>query len=131
MTSLDTTADRFERGLAVLDEISGPGGRAVVDRLADIAPDLGRYVVEFGYGDIYSRPGLTIQQRQLVTIAALAALGTAAPQLRFHIDAARNVGVTQTEIAEALIQIAAYAGFPASINGVAALREVLDQRAAE
>jgi len=120
--------NRFERGLCRLREIDGSAGEAVVESLRDIAPDLGRYIIEFGFGDIYSRPGLTLPQRELVTIAALAALGNARPQLKVHIHAACNVGLSREEIVEALIQVAVYAGFPAALNAVFAAEEVFAER---
>ncbi|WP_067717322.1 carboxymuconolactone decarboxylase family protein [Nocardia yamanashiensis] len=124
----ETAAARFERGLTVLDRVGGPNGRAVVESLADIAPDLGRYVVEFGYGDIYSRPGLTLPQRQAVNVAALTALGFAAPQLRWHIDGALNVGLTPAEIVEIIVHTAIYAGFPAALNGLTVARAAFADR---
>ncbi|WP_406297127.1 carboxymuconolactone decarboxylase family protein [Embleya sp. NBC_00888] len=123
----DPTSDtRYERGLAVLRQVAGTDRPAVLDSLADIAPDLARYTVEFGYGDIYSRPGLTLRQRQLANIAALAALGRAEPQLRFHLAGALNVGCTRREIVETLIHVCLYAGFPAALNGLGAAREVFE-----
>ncbi|WP_433576903.1 carboxymuconolactone decarboxylase family protein [Nocardia brasiliensis] len=120
--------DRFERGLALLKEIGGPEGPAVLESLGDIAPDLGRITVEFGYGDILSRPGLTLRERELTTVGALAALGHAAPQLRWHINGALNVGCTRTEIVEVLIHASVYAGFPAALNGLTAAKEVFAAR---
>jgi 4-carboxymuconolactone decarboxylase len=115
---------RFEQGLDTLRQVSGPAGAAVVDGLADIAPDLGRMTVEFGYGDVYAGPGLTLRQRQIINVAALTALGTASPQLKFHIGAALHVGVTRRQIVETILHMTVYAGFPAAINGIAAAREV-------
>ncbi|WP_330181995.1 carboxymuconolactone decarboxylase family protein [Nocardia sp. NBC_01503] len=123
-----TSETRYERGLAVLDQVGGPSGRAVVNSLADIAPDLGRYVVEFGYGDIYGRPGLTLRQRQIITIASLTALGHAAPQLRWHIDGGLNVGLTPAEVVETIIQVGVYAGFPAALNGLTVARAAFADR---
>lgn len=119
---------RFERGKARLAEIDGEAGQAVIASLGDIAPDLGRYIIEFGFGDIYSRPGLDLRTRELATVAALVALGTARPQLEVHLQGALNVGATQEEIVEIISQMALYAGFPAALNGVAALRAVLENR---
>lgn len=116
--------DRYARGQRALAEIDGAAGQAVVDSLADIAPDFARYLFEFPFGDIYSRPGLDLRSREIATIAALAALGNAAPQLKVHIRAGLNVGLTQTEIVEILMQMAVYAGFPAALNGLFAAREV-------
>ena len=92
--------------------------------LADIAPDFARYLIEFPFGDIYSRPGLDLRSREIAVVAALTALGNATPQLKVHLQAALNVGVTREEIVEVLMQMAVYAGFPAALNGLAAAREV-------
>ncbi|SDD86131.1 carboxymuconolactone decarboxylase family protein [Glycomyces harbinensis] len=115
---MEQHGERYERGLKALQHISGDTEPSVLTSLAGIAPDLGRYIAEFGYGDLYTRPGLEPRDRQLVTLGALAALGNAAPQLRFHINGALNAGCTRAEVVEALIQIAAYAGFPAAINAL-------------
>jgi len=116
--------DRFARGLARLREIDGEAGEKVLKALADIAPDLGRYVIEYPFGDVYGRPGLSTRDRQIATVAALTALGNAAPQLRVHIQAGLNVGLTREEIVEIMIQMSVYAGFPAALNGVFAAQEV-------
>jgi 4-carboxymuconolactone decarboxylase len=120
--------DRYARGLAALRRISGERGTEVIESLRDIAPDLGRYIVEFAFGDVYSRPGLDAQERQLVTIGALAAQGDTKPQLKFHLDAALRVGVGPVEIMEALFQIVPFTGFPRALNAVTVAREVFAER---
>jgi len=96
----------------------------VIAALADIAPDFARYIIEFPFGDIYSRPGLDLRAREIATIAALTALGNAAPQLKVHIQAGLNVGLSRQEIVETIMQMAVYAGFPAALNGLFAAKEV-------
>lgn len=118
---------RFEKGLDMLAKIDGTSGKAVVESLKDIAPDFGRYLVEFPFGDIYSRPGLDIKSREIATVAALTAMGTAQPQLKVHITAALNVGCKKEEILETIMQMAVYAGFPAALNGLFAAKEVFNQ----
>lgn len=115
---------RYERGLARLQQIDGEGGVKVVESLAGIAPDFARLLIEFPFGDIYSRPGLDLRSREIAVVAALTAMGNAAPQLKVHIQGALNVGVTRTEVVETIMQMAVYAGFPAALNGLAAAREV-------
>lgn len=115
---------RFERGWAKLKEIDGAQGERVIDSLRDIAPDFARLLIEFGFGDVYSRPGLDLKSREIAVIAALTALGNVAPQLKVHIHGALNVGCTRQEIIETMIQMALYAGFPAALNGLFAAREV-------
>ncbi|KPI05675.1 Carboxymuconolactone decarboxylase [Actinobacteria bacterium OV450] len=119
---------RYERGLAVLHETSGDRGAAVIESLRDIAPDLGRYVVEFAYGDVYARPGLDLRERELSTVAALTAQGDTAPQLNFHIDAALHVGVRPEEVVEALIHLVPFMGFPRALNAVGVARTVFADR---
>ena len=121
--------DRYERGQRALAEIDGEAGQAVIDSLADIAPDLARSVIEFAFGDVYSRPGLDLRAREIATIAALTAMGNARPQLKVHINAGINVGLSQQEVVETIMQMVVYAGFPAALNGIAAAREVFAERA--
>lgn len=122
--------DRYATGLARLREIDGEAGERVVASLADIAPDFARYLIEFPFGDIYSRPGLDLRSREIAVVAALTALGNAAPQLKVHIRGALNVGVSRDEIVETIMQMAVYAGFPAALNGLFAAREVFGEDAA-
>lgn len=119
--------NRYERGLAKLREIDGEAGERVLQSLEDIAPEFARYLIEFPFGDVYSRPGLDLKSREIAVVAALTAMGNAAPQLKVHIQGALNVGVTRTEVVEIIMQMAVYAGFPAALNGLAAAREVFAQ----
>lgn len=122
------TNDRYARGARALAEIDGHAGQRVIDSLADIAPDFARYLIEFPFGDIYTRPGLDLRAREIATIAALTALGTATAQLKVHIGAGLNVGLSREEIVETIIQMAVYAGFPAALNGLFAAKEVFAER---
>lgn len=119
---------RYLRGWVKLKEVDGEAGEAVLASLADIAPDFARLLIEFPFGDIYSRPGLDLKSRELAVVAALTALGNAAPQLKVHIGGALNVGCTRQEVVEVIIQMAVYAGFPAALNGLFAAREVFAQQ---
>lgn len=116
--------ERYEKGWKKFEEIHGPVAKATVASLKDICPDLGRFVTEFAFGDIYSRPGLDLKTRQLLTIASLTTLGSAPLQLKSHIKGALNVGCTKQEIVETILQMGVYAGFPAAMNGMYAAKEV-------
>lgn len=118
----------YERGRQRLEQVDAAATASVMESLSTICPDFGRFIIEFGYGEIHSRPGLSLQQRELATIAALTAMGTAEPQLKIHIGAALNVGVSTTEILETIIQMTVYAGFPAALNGLAAAKTVFAER---
>ena len=119
---------RYLRGLEKLREIDGEAGQRVIDALAPIAPDFARYLIEFPFGDIYSRPKLDIKSREIATVAALTALGNATPQLKVHVNAALNVGCSRDEIVELMMQMAVYAGFPAALNGLFTAQEGFQER---
>lgn len=120
--------ERFDRGWEKLKELDAEAGDRLIEDLKEIAPDLARYVIEFPYGDVISRPGLDLKSREIATIAALTALGNAAPQLKAHIGQALNAGCSREEIIEIIIQMAVYAGFPAALNGIAAAKEAFEER---
>ena len=121
---------RFETGLELLNKIDGEAGQNVIDILQDICPDLAKYTIEYPFGDIYAREGLDLKSREIATVAALTALGYCAPQLKVHLNAALNVGCTEEEIKEVIIQMSVYAGFPAALNGMLSFKEVLAERKA-
>ena len=120
---------RYMRGWEKLREIDGQAGERVLESLADIAPDFAKYLVEFPFGDIYCRPQLDLKSREMGVVAALTALGNAAPQLKVHIHGALNVGCTRQEVIEIIMQMAVYAGFPAALNGLFVAKEVFTERA--
>ena len=126
---MDST-DREERGAQLLRQMLGPE-QAERTRQAwrTINPDFEAYVVEFLAGEIWSRPELDLRTRSLVTIAALAALGRPLG-LELNIRMAINNGATRQEIAETLLHIAPYAGFPACWEGLALANKVFQERAA-
>jgi 4-carboxymuconolactone decarboxylase len=120
---LGESSERFERGLATQRSLDPTISEEVLEMLADVAPDFGRLTIEFPFGDIYSRPGLDLKQRQIVTMSVLAALGQER-QLKVHIRFARQVGLTDDEIVEILMQISVYAGWGRALDGLRAAKEV-------
>lgn len=119
--------DRYKRGLEKLKEVDGEDGLGVIKRLREISPDAERILVEFAFGDIYSRKGLDLKSREIATVAALTALGNATPQLKVHIHAALNVGCSRREVLETIIQMAVYAGFPTMLRALATANEVFQE----
>ena len=120
---------RHDDGMASLRAIDGELGVRVIESLKDVAPDLGRFIIEFGFGEVYARPQLDLLSREMVTVAALAAMGSATPQLKVHMHGLLNVGGTREQLVEIVTHIAAYAGFPRAINAALAAKEVLSDRA--
>ncbi|RFU38056.1 carboxymuconolactone decarboxylase family protein [Actinomadura logoneensis] len=121
-------SERFEHGMKVLTEVDGEGGQRVVESLADVSPELGHQIVAWAFGDMYARPELPPRDRQLVTLGVLTALGGCELELDVHINAALNVGLTATEISEALLHSAVYAGIPRALNATLVAKRVFAER---
>ncbi|MDD3224106.1 MAG: carboxymuconolactone decarboxylase family protein [Clostridium sp.] len=120
--------NRFERGYKKMLEIDGESGKKVESSLSNISPELVKYMIEYSFGDIYSRDILDLKSKEIGVVAALTALGNANPQLKVHINGALNVGCTINDIKEVILQMTAYSGFPTAINAMNALKEVLKER---
>ena len=82
--------------------------------------------MRFAFGEVIGGPALGLREREIATVAMLAAMGNAAPQLRVHLKAAMRVGCTREEIIEVILQVVVYAGFPAGLNALFAAQEVFD-----
>lgn len=119
---------RFEMGMEQLQKIDGAGGEAVIRSLEDISPDLGKYIVEFAFGDIYTRKELTLQEREIVTITSLLTAGGCEPQLEVHINGALNVGVTPKKVVETFLQCIPYTGFPKVLNAIFVAKRIFGER---
>jgi alkylhydroperoxidase/carboxymuconolactone decarboxylase family protein YurZ len=103
MNNRSNEESRLDRGYRKLLEIDGNAGEEVKDSLNDFAPDLVRYMLEYSFGDIYSREGLDVRLKEIAVVAALTAIGNAMPQLKVHINAALNVGCTINDLKEVIL----------------------------
>lgn len=119
---------RRNLGLQVLSRIDGDAGQSVIESLSTSNPALGHHITAFAFGDIYDRPGLDARSRQLVTIGVLTALGGCEPQLKVHVGAALNVGISEEEIQEAILHASVYCGFPRALNATFAAQEAIESR---
>ena len=123
------TPGLYERGLAVRRQVLG---NAHVDAsLQNATPfnsDFQDFTTEVAWGEIWSRPGLDRKTRSMLTIAMLAALGCE-EELRLHIGATRNTGVSADEVKEVLLQVGVYAGVPAANTAFRIARAVLEEKA--
>ncbi|MFC7064153.1 carboxymuconolactone decarboxylase family protein [Halobacillus seohaensis] len=125
--------DRYQQGLDKLMEYTLTSDDnisthlKISDELEDIAPDIGKYIIEFAYGDIYSREGLTNQQRALVTISSLVTQGTE-PQLELHINTGLTAGLSPKEIVESITHLIPYTGFPSVLNALTVAKKVFSMR---
>jgi 4-carboxymuconolactone decarboxylase len=120
-------SERYQRGEKALKAI-GPYGASLLSSLKDIAPDFADYIVEYGFGELLSRPELDLRTRELSTIASLVALGYAPRQLKVHVHGALNVGAEESEVVEVIMQTCLYAGIPAALDGLAIAKEVFTER---
>jgi 4-carboxymuconolactone decarboxylase len=120
-------SERFKQGWEKLKEVDGQAGEKVINSLKNIAPEFADLLIEFPFGDIYTREALDLRSREIATIAALTAMGNAKPQLKVHIHAGLNVGLNKQEIVEVIMQMAVYSGFPSALNGLFAAQEVFEE----
>ncbi|RLQ95412.1 carboxymuconolactone decarboxylase family protein [Falsibacillus albus] len=125
--------DRYQKGLNKLMEYTTEGNEKVsthlkiVDDLKDLAPDVGNFIIEFAYGEIYTRPVLDNQQRALIVISSLATQGTE-PQLELHINTGLTSGLSPNMIVESIIQLIPYTGFPRVLNALRVAKKVFAER---
>ncbi len=122
--------DRFTKGLETMKQYVTPEALAQMveaDALADIAPDLRKMIVEFAYGEIYSREGLDAKKRALVVITAVVTQG-AAPQTKTHITRGLHAGLEPQEIVEALLQLVPYIGFPRVQNALVIAQQIFREQ---
>ena len=116
--------ERKQRGAELINQMLGEDeAKAIRSTWREISPDFENYVIEFLAGEIWSRPHLDLRTRSLVTISALAALGRSLA-LDLNIRIAKNNGATREDVTETLLQIAPYAGFPATWEALAKVEQV-------
>lgn len=117
---------RFHIGMENLKKIDGKSGETIIQSLETISPDLGKYIVEFAFGDIYERNGLSLQDREIITLASLLTAGGCEPQLEVHIHGALNVGIAPEKIIEIFLQCIPYTGFPKVLNAVSVAKKIFE-----
>jgi len=120
--------ERFEMGTEMLNKVDGHAGENVIASLKEIAPDLGKFIIEFAFGDIYSRPSLTLQEREMITIVSLLTAGGCETQLEVHINGSLNVGIPPEKIIETFLQCVPYTGFPKVLNAVNVAKKIFSTR---
>lgn len=125
--------ERYEKGIRKIQEFTlkhtadNPAGEMEIgESFKDLAPDLSNYVVEFAFGDIYSRPGLDNKQKVLTTISALVAQGT--PQIQLHLNSGLTVGLTPEELVGCIVHLIPYVGFPRVLNALKVAEQVFEER---
>ena len=117
--------DRYERGRERFLEVHDEKALAAVEGLGD----LGRTIVEVAYGDVYTRPGLALRDREIAAVAALVATGRSS-QIPQHLRASLKAGLSAEELREIILQTATIAGFPPAMNAMSTLKSVLKEAGA-
>jgi 4-carboxymuconolactone decarboxylase len=116
---------RYEAGLRVRREVLGDEYvERALTQATTLDADFQRFITEVAWGALWERPALDRRTRSLVTIAILAALGRT-EELALHLRATHNTGAPASEVAEALLHVAVYAGIPAANAAFAAARAEL------
>ncbi|MEM1144638.1 MAG: carboxymuconolactone decarboxylase family protein [Pseudomonadota bacterium] len=117
----------LEKGREVVAKLAPRMEKVLAERYDELLPGMSETLVEFGYGRMFSRPGLDIKSRYIATIACLATLGgQTREELKYNVMAALRVGLTKEEIAEAIFQCTIHGGATAAINGLDAAKEAFE-----
>lgn len=117
--------DRYRRGVEIARQLSPDSlEKFCAGQVAELAPDFARMVIEFTFGDLYAREELDLRTRETVAIAALASLGHL-QQLRQHVAAGLQAGLSRKTIVEILMQSAIYGGFPNALNALSDCHDLL------
>ena len=123
MSSSIDAATRLERGRRMFERSIGGSAQAFIDGIAAVAPDFGPLILEWEFADVYSRDAIDLKTREIVILAACAALGaTGADAVKLHVKAALRAGVTREQIAEILMQVGFAAGLPAALWALGAVK---------
>jgi 4-carboxymuconolactone decarboxylase len=120
MVDEERNDERYRRGRERFLEIHDEKALRTVEGLGD----LGRHIVEFVYGEMYTKPTLSDRDRELGAVVALTSLGRSS-QLPQHLRASLKAGLTADELREAIMLTATIAGFPPAMNAMATLKSVL------
>jgi 3-oxoadipate enol-lactonase/4-carboxymuconolactone decarboxylase len=116
--------DYFAAGMNVREQVLGEAhvARATAN-ITELDRDFQAFITRTAWGSVWTRPGLDRRTRSLLTIAMMASLGHE-EELKLHLRASKNTGATPADIAEALMQVAVYAGVPAANSAFRAAKEI-------
>jgi 4-carboxymuconolactone decarboxylase len=126
--STTTHEDRYEKGLAVQKSAFG----AAIDKMREDAPDdlkhIQKYLSDNCFGDYYTRTGLDMKMRELVTFAILISLGGVDPQVKGHVQGNLNVGNDRQTLINVTTQLLPYIGYPRTLNAITCINEVTTKK---
>lgn len=118
--------NRHDLGKKRLTDILGDKAEEVINTFESISPDFAKYVVDFGYGDLYAREGMSDKLREFAAVSCLIGQGNTGLPLKSHLKGMLNVGWTKEQIVELLIFLVGYKGFPSSVDAILQLKDLVD-----
>lgn len=125
-----TEATRFEDGFQVQSDIFGAEHIAALHKNSPAnQKHIANYLSEFCFGDTYTRSGLDLQMRELITLCAISTIGGAEPQVKAHVQANLNVGNDKELLLDAVTQCLPYIGFPRTLNAIACINQIIPDNA--
>lgn len=110
--------DKNEKGKSRIKEIIGPASDQIIAQLCAISKDFANYIIEYGYADFYTRPGINDKIRELAAVACMIGQGMGGIPLKAHLRGMLNVGYTKNEVLEVLIFLIPYIGFPTIVEAM-------------
>lgn len=119
-------SDALPRALDILERLEAGAPGKVMANLDAFHSDAAELILGYSFADIVGRDGIDLKTREMLTVAMLAAMGTAQGQLEFHVRAAMNAGVSREEIIEIVLQVSVYAGVPACMNAITAAKKAFE-----
>lgn len=125
---MNRTVDPLPLALEILERLESGASKKVAANLDAFSPDVAELVLGYSFTDIIARDEIDLKTREMLTVAMLAAMGTAQGQLEFHMRAALNVGVTREEIVEIVLQVSVYAGVPACMNAITVAKNAFQSK---
>lgn len=119
--------NKRELGKQRIKQIIGDKSEGLLKMFEEISPDFANYIVDFGYGELYTRQGFSDKNRELAAVACLIGQGNTGLPLKAHLNGMINVGWTKDEIIELLIFLIGYAGFPSCVGAITTFKQVIDE----
>ena len=121
-------SERLEKGRQVFEKLRAGGpASAASSVMEEMFPEFWRMTQEHLFGEVWSRPGLALRDRSLITMAALMVLGRS-EELKGHMGYALNIGISREEILEMAMHLAHYAGWPVGVGALRVAKEVFSSR---
>ena len=120
--------NKNEIGRRRIKEVLGDKIEEALKAFEEISPDFTKYIIEFAYGDLYTRTGLADKSREIAAVSCLIGQHNTGLPLKSHLNGMLNIGWTKAEIIEVIIYLTAYAGFPSCVDAMQILKQVLVER---